>query len=203
MMLAGTEGRHGPKTTFNLLSACIPGYDNRTLRKGSFSKFKNIDMHALQLVVERWLSVHGLTVSLRSVSIPDGVTLHEGEDKDAFKERCIDAVRTEMKGTGIMSMIDSGAKGSVVHASHMAASIGQQYIGGKEGIFCKNPYSRGLTPDEFFGHQMAAREGVVSTGVGTASTGYLNRRACKIIADLKVQYNDTVADDNFVSSFHT
>ena len=202
MMLANTEGQHCPKTTFNLLSACIPGYDNRTLRKGSFSKFENVDMHALQLVVERWLSVQGLTVSLRSVSIPEGVTLREEEDKDTFKERCIDAVSREMKGTGIMSMIDSGAKGSVVHASHMAASIGQQYIGGKEGIFCRNPYSRGLTPDEFFGHQMAAREGVVSTGVGTASTGYLNRRACKIIADLKFQYNGTVADENFVSSFH-
>ena len=103
---------------------------------------------------------------------------------------------------GLMSMINSGAKGSAVHASHMALSLGQQYIGGKEGIFCERPYSRGLTPKEFFGHQMAAREGVVSTGVSTANTGYLNRRACKIMADLKVQYNGTVADDVMISSFH-
>lgn len=99
-------------------------------------------------------------------------------------------------------MIESGAKGSEVHASHMAVAIGQQYIGGKEGVFCERPYSKGLTQREFFGHQMAAREGVVSTGVGTASTGYLNRRACKIIADLKLQYNGIVADGNLLSSFH-
>lgn len=188
------------QTTFGLLKMCIPDYDGRRLHKRSFKAFRSVDIYALQLVVNRWLSAYGLTVPLKSMVVQP-VTMDEDETIDAFKERCITKVRTEMSGTGIMNMIDSGAKGSVVHASHMAVAIGQQYIGGKPGVFCKESYSRGLTPDEFFGHQMAAREGVVRTGVGTANTGYLNRRACKVIADLKVQYNDTVADDSFVSSF--
>lgn len=188
------------KTTFGLLSMCIPGYDGRRLRKRDFRAFGDFDVHALQLVVERWLSVHGLTVSLKSVTARP-VNKRDGETTDSFKERCILRAKEDMSGTGIMSIIESGAKGSVVHASHMAVAIGQQHIGGKEGVFCEGSYSRGLTQREFFGHQMAAREGVVSTGVGTASTGYLNRRACKIIADLRLQYNGTVADGNLVSSF--
>jgi hypothetical protein len=198
--VAYAGGQHTPeRTTHGLLSMCIQGYDGGRLYKSSF-KHLHADVYLLQLVVERWMSARGLTVPLRSL-IARPVVRGNSETTDSFKERCIMRVREDMSGTGIMDMIDSGAKGSVVHASHMAVAIGQQYIGGKEGVFCSTPYSRGLGPDEFFGHQMAAREGVVSTGISTASTGYLNRRACKTTADLRLQYNGTVADQDRVSSF--
>ena len=205
-----------PNNTHGLLSLCIKGYDGSVLDK---KKLKNllshgrINLYALQLIVLTWLSRHGLTVPFKSFSLgdlsessPTKFTKMDDETPDSFRERCLLYVKNVMSNnsasSGLMSMINSGAKGSAVHASHMALSLGQQYIGGKEGIFCERPYSRGLTPKEFFGHQMAAREGVVSTGVSTAGTGYLNRRACKIMADLKVQYNGTVADDVMISSFH-
>jgi len=164
-----------------------------------------IDLYTLQLVVLRWLSTYGLTVPLESIVTDSEFKRHQGEDPDSFKNRCLEYVTNTMsnskKSFGLMSMINSSAKGSAVHASHMALTIGQQYVKGKEGIFCDSPYSTGLTPREFFGHQMAAREGVVSTGVNTATTGYLNRRACKALADLKVQYNGIIADDVMISSF--
>ncbi len=47
---------------------------------------------------------------------------------------------------------------------------------------------------------MAARKGVVSTGVSTANTRHPNRRACTVMGNLKVQYNGTVADDVMLSS---
>lgn len=200
MAYAGNRQAPGSRTTFGLLSMCIRGYDGSRLYKKSFRDLQHVDVYLLQLVVERWMSARGLTVSLRSL-VARPVTRGSNETADAFKERCILRAREDMSGTGIMDMIDSGAKGSAVHASHMAVAIGQQYIGGKEGVFCKMPYSRGLRQEEFFGHQMAAREGVVSTGISTASTGYLNRRACKTTADLRLQYNGTVADQSQVSSF--
>ena len=83
----------------------------------------------------------------------------------------------------------------------MAVSLGQQYILGKPGVFCENSYSSGLTPEEFFGHQMAAREGVVSTGVNSASTGYLNRRVCTILADVYKNSNDAIGDKYCISTF--
>jgi DNA-directed RNA polymerase beta' subunit len=214
------------KTTRNILSMCIQGYENIQnstnfkeegvcnfvwlLDKKKLSALisKNcVDLYTLQLVVLRWLSTYGLTVPLESIVTRGKFERYPGEDPDLFKDRCLKYVKDTMsnsennKSFGLMSMIDSGAKGSAVHASHMALAIGQQYVGGKEGIFCDSPYSTGLTPREFFGHQMAAREGVVSTGVNTATTGYLNRRACKALADLKVQYNGTIADDVMISSF--
>ena len=195
------------KSTHGLLGLCIPRYKGEVLlKKNIMSHVQNqtacttsVDLFTLQLVVERWMSVYGLTVSLSSVLSPP--LKFEREGVDAYKERCLLKVQKDLSGTGLMNMIESGAKGSATHASHMAIALGQQYVGGKEGIFCTKSYSRGLTPKEFFGHQMAAREGVVSTNIGTSNTGYLNRRACKIIADLKLQYNNTVADDCQISSF--
>ena len=197
-------------TTHGLLSMCIKDYDGSILDKKKLKNllsYGHIDLYALQLVVIRWLSTYGLTVPFESIATPDKIfTKLNGESPDSFSDRCLSYVKNEMSNneasSGLMSMINSGAKGSAVHASQMALSIGQQYIGGKEGMFCERPYSRGLTPKEFFGHQMAAREGVVSTGVSTATTGYLNRRACKIMADIKVQYNGTVADEVMLSSYH-
>ncbi len=187
------------RTTHGLLRMCVPDYAGEVLYKRNLCR-NDMDTHALQLVVERWLSARGLTVSLESVRAR---SLLRGQDEtsDAYRERCVLKVEREMRGTGLMHMIDSGAKGSVTHAAHMAIAIGQQYVGGKEGTFCTRSYAAGLTPDEFFGHQMAAREGVVSTGVSTANTGYLNRRACKIMADVKLKHDMTVGDDACISSF--
>lgn len=187
-------------STHNLLTLCIPNYRGKVLTKKNIYR-EGLDMFKLQLVIERWISVHGLTVSVSSVVSPL-LERHEGETVDMYKERCLLKVKDDHSNTSLMDMIESGAKGSMTRASHMAIAIGQQYVGGKEGIFCTRSYSRGLTPSEFFGHQMAAREGVVSTNVVTSNTGYLNRRACKILADLVVQYNYTVADRDMVSSFH-
>lgn len=186
----------GKRTTHNLLAMCIPDYRGEELDKKNIYR-DGVDLCKLQLVVERWISTHGLTVSMASVTA-EGIPKLQKESSDSYRERCVKAVK---RGTGLMDMIESGAKGSTTHAAHMAVALGQQYVDGKEGIFCTRSYTQGLTPTEFFGHQMAAREGVVSTGVSTANTGYLNRRACKIMADLKLQYNETVADNVMLSSY--
>ena len=200
MMLAKSDTLVERPTTHGLLAMCIPGYKSELLKKSNiFRPFLNI--YTLQLVVLRWLSTYGLTVSLSQISGHDLPDKDKNESPDAYRERCLSMVQSNMSGTGLMNMISSGAKGSATHAAHMAIAIGQQYVGGREGVFCNRSYLRGLTPHEFFGHQMAAREGVVSTGVSTANTGYLNRRACKIMADLKLQYNGTVADETMISSF--
>jgi DNA-directed RNA polymerase beta' subunit len=187
----------GPPSTRGLLAMCLPGYRGEVLNKNNIYT-ESVNLYKLQLVVERWLSTYGLTVeSVRAVHFDKP----EDETADTYREKCIERMQKHMRGTGLMSMIDSGAKGTVTHAVHMAVALGQQYVNGKEGTFCTRSYAAGLTPDEFFGHQMAAREGVVSTGVSTANTGYLNRRACKVMGDLKVQYNGTIADNVMLSSF--
>lgn len=185
------------RDTHGLLKMCMPSYGGETLCKGNI---RGMDLHKLQLVVGRWLQTRGLTVSLQSINVAP-LERADGESADAYRERCLHQVNNKMRGSGLMDMIESGAKGSTTHAAHIAIALGQQYVGGREATFCHRSYFAGLTPDEFFGHQMAAREGVVSTGVVTANTGYLNRRACKVMGDLKLQYNGTVADDIMISSY--
>lgn len=201
---------HVGATTEDILNMYIPEYNGGLITKKdimkiicNFNDYRALRMlYVLQLVTTKWLSTYGLTIPIRSV-VATPVVRQDSEDPDAFRERCQNRVHEELNDTSLMSIIKSGAKGSIIHASHMAVAIGQQYIRSREGVFCNESYLQGLTPDNFFGHQMAAREGVVSTGISTASTGYLNRRACKTIADLTLKNNQTVADKFGVSSFRT
>jgi DNA-directed RNA polymerase beta' subunit len=101
----------------------------------------------------------------------------------------------------IMTMIESGAKGNMMNITQMMDSLGEQYVGGKKEGFIASSFASGLNPQEFFCHARAAREGVINTGVSTAVSGYLNRRACKILADVTVRYNGTITMGNSVIQF--
>ncbi|KAJ7500689.1 RNA polymerase II largest subunit [Mycena galericulata] len=58
--------------------------------------------------------------------------------------------------------------------------------------FVGNSYLRGLTPQEFFFHAMAGREGLINTAIKTAETGYIQRRLVKALEDVMVYYDGTV-----------
>lgn len=114
----------------------------------------------------------------------------------------------------VKQMVISGSKGSFINISQMSACVGQQMVEGKRipyGFadrtlphftkddyspeskgFIENSYLRGLTPQEFFFHAMAGREGLIDTAVKTAETGYIQRRLVKALEDVMVQYDGTV-----------
>jgi DNA-directed RNA polymerase II subunit RPB1 len=113
-----------------------------------------------------------------------------------------------------VQMSKSGSKGSNINISQMTALVGQQSVEGKRvpfGFsyrslphftkddyspeargFVENSYLRGLTPQEFFFHAMAGREGLIDTAVKTAETGYIQRRLVKALEDVMVKYDGTV-----------
>ncbi|ODQ68191.1 beta and beta-prime subunits of DNA dependent RNA-polymerase [Nadsonia fulvescens var. elongata DSM 6958] len=113
----------------------------------------------------------------------------------------------------VKQMVVSGSKGSFINISQMSACVGQQIVEGKRipyGFsdrtlphftkddyspeskgFIENSYLRGLTPQEFFFHAMAGREGLIDTAVKTAETGYIQRRLVKALEDVMVQYDGT------------
>ncbi|EEB06666.1 RNA polymerase II large subunit Rpb1 [Schizosaccharomyces japonicus yFS275] len=114
----------------------------------------------------------------------------------------------------VKQMVASGSKGSFINISQMSACVGQQIVEGKRipfGFkyrtlphfpkdddspesrgFIENSYLRGLTPQEFFFHAMAGREGLIDTAVKTAETGYIQRRLVKAMEDVMVRYDGTV-----------
>ncbi len=115
-------------------------------------------------------------------------------------------------------MAVSGARGSMLNLTQMAACIGQQSVRGeriKRGYtytnrtlphfkpgdlgaeargFVKSSYKEGLSPIEYFFHAMGGREGLVDTAVRTSQSGYLQRRLINALQDLKVEYDGTVKE---------
>jgi len=113
-------------------------------------------------------------------------------------------------------MTISGAKGSLVNFSQIAAALGQQELEGRRvprmpsgrTLPCFEPFDisarangyiacrffTGLDPPEYFFHCMAGREGLVDTAVKTARSGYLQRCLVKNLESLKVHYDYTVRD---------
>ncbi|MDY6930931.1 MAG: DNA-directed RNA polymerase subunit A' [Halobacteriota archaeon] len=113
-------------------------------------------------------------------------------------------------------MAISGARGSMLNLTQMAACVGQQSVRGeritrgyegrtlphfKKGDlgadahgFIKASYKRGLTPTEYFFHSIGGREGLVDTAVRTSQSGYLQRRLINALQDLEVKYDGTVRE---------
>ncbi|MEM4723688.1 MAG: DNA-directed RNA polymerase subunit A' [Candidatus Hadarchaeum sp.] len=114
-------------------------------------------------------------------------------------------------------MARTGARGSMLNLTQMAACVGQQSVRGerlsrgyrgrtlphfKPGDlgadargFISSSYKDGLQPLEFFFHAMGGREGLVDTAVRTAQSGYMQRRLINALQDLRVEYDGTVRDD--------
>ena len=113
-------------------------------------------------------------------------------------------------------MAQSGARGSMLNLTQMAACVGQQAVRGERinrGYedrtlshykpndlsaeahgFVEHSYRGGLTPREFFFHAMGGREGLVDTAVRTSKSGYLQRRLINALSELEAQYDGTVRD---------
>ncbi len=113
-------------------------------------------------------------------------------------------------------MARSGARGSMLNLTQMAACVGQQAVRGeriKRGYagrtlshfgrgdlgaeahgFVRASYKSGLSPTEYFFHAIGGREGLVDTAVRTSQSGYLQRRLVNALQDLEVQYDGTVRD---------
>jgi DNA-directed RNA polymerase beta' subunit len=110
--------------------------------------------------------------------------------------------------------VSAGSKGSPINIAQILAVVGQQNVEGrrinygfkhrtlphyqKKDVgqesrgFVENNYLKGLTPQEFFYHGMAGREGLIDTACKTSEVGYIQRRLVKALEDVSVKYDNTV-----------
>ena len=126
--------------------------------------------------------------------------------------------------SSIATMVDAGSKGTPLNICQVFAIVGQQSVNGRRIFsdslsrtlncfeaedrtllshgFVESSYCTGLTPCEFFFHNMGGREGLVDTAVKTASTGYIQRRLVKSMEDLTATYlADVRTADGIVVQF--
>ncbi len=116
----------------------------------------------------------------------------------------------------VFIMARTGARGSEVNITQMAAMLGQQTVRGKRikrGFrrktlphfkdddlspeargFVKGNFRDGLKPTEVFFHAAGGREGLVDTAVKTSQSGYMQRRLINALQDLVVTYEGLVRD---------
>lgn len=149
----------------------------------------------------RWMLDIGFNVGLRDIHWSEE-DLSRIKGQDATMDNIYEICEENYSRTPVMSMIQSGAKGSTINAAQMSVSLGQQYINGEQRGFINSSYLTGLTPEQFILHAMAAREGVINTGLSTSVTGYLNRRGCKVVADIRERYNGTIGTEGKTIQFH-
>ncbi|KAL0248614.1 hypothetical protein GEMRC1_003848 [Eukaryota sp. GEM-RC1] len=122
----------------------------------------------------------------------------------------------------LMALI--GAKGSNVNVSQISALLGQQTLEGrrvpvmpsgrtlpsfspydsspKSGGFVADRFLTGVTPQMYYFHCMAGREGLIDTAIKTANSGYLQRCVIKALEDISIAYDGTVRQsDGLVMQF--
>ena len=128
--------------------------------------------------------------------------------------RVSDIIADNIKTNDIVHMYTSGAKGSVINTTQMAAVVGQETILGKRikrGYlkrtlshikkgdlspqshgFVSRGFKQGLTPFELFWNIMNGREGLMDKSLRTRKSGYMQRRLVNALQDMKVMHDGTV-----------
>lgn len=126
------------------------------------------------------------------------------------------------KDNNFLSTVNAGSKGDFFNIAQITGLLGQQNLKGKRVPlflnhgqrtlphypfgdlppeveyesrgFIASSFIEGLNPREFYFHAMSGREGISDTAMGTATSGYIQRRIVKLTEDIKVQYDGTVRD---------
>ena len=121
-----------------------------------------------------------------------------------------------------LSTVYSGSKGDFFNIAQLTGLLGQQNLLGKRVKpvlnngkrtlphypfgkmdkedeyesrgFVRHSFIEGLNPQEFFFHSMSGREGICDTAMGTAKSGYIQRRIIKVCEDIQVKYDGSVRD---------
>ncbi|MBN1896996.1 MAG: DNA-directed RNA polymerase subunit A' [Candidatus Aenigmarchaeota archaeon] len=127
-------------------------------------------------------------------------------------------VKENIKDSDILTMTNSGSKGSLINATQMAACVGQEAILGqriKRGFFnrtlphfrkgdlsaaghgfVKNGFKQELSPTELFWNIMNGREGLMDKSLRTRKSGYMQRRLVNALQDLRVTTSLSVKNSN-------
>ena len=166
------------------------------------------------------LSKHlGRSDSVLNLELPEAIK--EAKSSSILQEtlRSVGAsvlsnVRSE---SALANCVNSGSKGNVMNIAQIGGCVGQQTVYGRRVPlrqtrlgprtliyyapgdmraesrgFISNSYMSGLSPAEFFEHQMAGREGIVATAVNTSESGYNQRRMIKGQESQCLGYDGTV-----------
>jgi DNA-directed RNA polymerase beta' subunit len=101
-----------------------------------------------------------------------------------------------VEGNRIKQTIDEGTRTLSCYPSSFHNTNNTFYLKSKYQSrgFIFSSFMKGLTPQEFFFHSSAGREGIINTACSTADSGYLQRKMVKLLEDVKINYDASVRD---------
>lgn len=223
------------KGVFN--KSVLGGSDNSVIHHIflSYGHYKAQELiHLMQKAATAFLDMDGFSVGISDCIVDTHEKIHhEALDKyiqeDFDKNGKLPDEEMLLEATGIvtkleqppdqnpdnnalLTMIMSGAKGSMMNYNQITRMLGQQVVGagrvqpefGETGRtlphykphdlslesrgFVKNSFIKGLSPQEFFFHAMGGRVGLIDTSCKTASTGYTFRKLVKVLERCIIEY---------------
>jgi len=158
------------------------------------------------------------------IEILPGMTMEESLETHILTalsnglNRVSEIIARTIKNNDIVVMSESGAKGSNINTTQMAACVGSETVLGKRihrGFigrtlthfkvgdlspvahgFVARGFKQGLSPFEVFWNIMNGREGLMDKSLRTRKSGYMQRRLVNSLQDLKVHADMTVRDSN-------
>jgi DNA-directed RNA polymerase beta' subunit len=136
----------------------------------------------------------GLKIAKDSLDVNNNFlsTVISGSKGDFFNITQITGLlgQQNLKGQRVPLVMNHGRR-SLPHYPFADLSLESQY---ESRGFISNSFIHGLNPREFYFHAMSGREGITDTAMGTATSGYMQRRIVKLTEDIKVAYDGTVRD---------
>lgn len=119
-------------------------------------------------------------------------TVHSGSKGDFFNIAQITGLlgQQNLKGARVEPVMNHG-KRTLPHYPLENLTVEEEY---ESRGFISSSFIKGLNPKEFYFHAMSGREGICDTAMGTATSGYMQRRIVKLTEDIKSQYDGTVRD---------
>jgi DNA-directed RNA polymerase subunit A' len=198
-----------------------------SLRNYSLSPESNKDLSKMQDDMKR--EIEGAIVQYKNKTLERSPGL---SIKESLEEKIMQITSRAREQAGViversmgydntaLIMAKIGARGSLLNAIQMSATVGQQAVRSKRLTrgyrgrtlphFKKNDYGAGargfvfgsfktgLSATEFFHHSMGGRESLVNTAIRTARSGYMQRRLINALQDMVVTSDMTVRDSRGV-----
>lgn len=136
----------------------------------------------------------GLKIAKEALSNDNNflTTVYSGSKGDFFNITQITGLlgQQNMKGERIPMLLNNGKRS----LPHYTFDIQDKELKYESRGFISNGFLHGLNPRQFFFHAMSGREGICDTAMGTATSGYMQRRIIKLTEDIKVNYDGTIRD---------
>ncbi|KAI3388319.1 hypothetical protein SNEBB_004677 [Seison nebaliae] len=93
-------------------------------------------------------------------------------------------------------ILNEGKRPPLTTEGRSLPSHGRYQLDSTAGGFIIGSFLTGITPQDFFFHCQAGREGLIDTAIKTSRSGYLQRSLVKHLEGLVVQYDYTVRDSD-------